>query len=384
MYDAPWARGIVGKQVSVEGMDQQTRNGRSASAAEVAALAGVSRQTVSRVVNGMPNVTEKTRKRVLAAMEELGFRPNFAGAALRGGSYRSIGLCMYNITRVGNLATLEGIMQAAREHDFAVTMIEMGGDKPYALADASRRMVERPVDGMILNMNRMAPDFEEFVPQPGVRTVILSMYAHPRCTTIDSDQYGSCELLTNYLLEHGHSNMRFVAGPENSISSRFREAGWRDTLGRAHVDAAPMLRGDWSADSGYAMGERIAAEVLAGGSQAPTAVLAANDQMALGVIAALENAGLSVPDDVSVVGIDDALEGLVPHNRLTTLRFDLRGVGKLAFEAAIGESSSIEAIHVPSTLVERSTVRDIRGSVLLRLSRFVTGRRSKAGYVLQI
>lgn len=91
MYDAPWARGIVGKQVSVEGMDQQTRNGRSASAAEVAALAGVSRQTVSRVVNGMPNVTEKTRKRVLAAMEELGFRPNFAGAALRGGSYRSIG-----------------------------------------------------------------------------------------------------------------------------------------------------------------------------------------------------------------------------------------------------------------------------------------------------
>ena len=107
MYDAPWARGIVGKQVSVEGMAQQTRNGHSASAAEVAALAGVSRQTVSRVVNGMPNVTEKTRKRVLAAMEELGFRPNFAGAALRGGSYRSIGLCMYNITRVGNLATLE-------------------------------------------------------------------------------------------------------------------------------------------------------------------------------------------------------------------------------------------------------------------------------------
>ena len=83
------------------------------------------------------------------------------------------------------------------------------------------------------------------------------------------------------------------------------------------------------------MGERIAAEVLAGGSQTPTAVLAANDQMALGVIAALENAGLSVPDDVSVVGIDDALEGLVPHNRPTTLRFDLRGVGKLAFEAAI-------------------------------------------------
>ena len=83
MYDAPWARGIVGKQVSVEGMDQQTRNGRSASAAEVAALAGVSRQTVSRVVNGMPNVTEKTRKRVLAAMEELSSQFCWSGVARR-------------------------------------------------------------------------------------------------------------------------------------------------------------------------------------------------------------------------------------------------------------------------------------------------------------
>lgn len=213
MYDAPWARGIVGKQVSVEGMAQQTRNGHSASAAEVAALAGVSRQTVSRVVNGMPNVTEKNAQACAGRHGRAGLSSQFCWSGVARRSYRSIGLCMYNITRVGNLATLEGIMQAAREHDFAVTMIEMGGDKPYTLADASRRMVERPVDGMILNMNRMAPDFEEFVPQPGVRTVILSMYAHPRCTTIDSDQYGSCELLTNYLLEHGHSNMRFVAGP---------------------------------------------------------------------------------------------------------------------------------------------------------------------------
>lgn len=171
MYDAPWARGIVGEQVSVEGMAQQTRNGHSASAAEVAALAGVSRQTVSRVVNGMPNVTEKTRKRVLAAMEELGFRPNFAGAALRGGSYRSIGLCMYNITRVGNLATLEGIMASGARARFCRHYDRDGRRQAYTLADASRRMVERPVDGMILNMNRMAPDFEEFVPQPGVRTV---------------------------------------------------------------------------------------------------------------------------------------------------------------------------------------------------------------------
>ena len=339
---------------------QMRSEGRSASAAEVAARAGVSRQTVSRVVNGMSNVTPKTRERVLAAMEELGFRPNFAGTALRGGSYRSIGLCMYDITRAGNLATLEGIMAAARERDFAVTMIEMGGDAPFSLAEASRRMVERPIDGMIINMNRLAPDFDEFAPQPGVRTVILSMYAHPRCTTVDSDQYGSGELVVNYLLERGHTQIRFVAGPEGSVASAFRESGWRDTLERAGVCTTPVLRGDWSADSGYEAGVRVAEEVRGGGADAPTAVFAANDQMALGVIAALEDAGLSVPDDVSVVGIDDALQGVVPHNRLTTIRFDLQRNGRLAFEAAVGERSAHEAIRLPSTLVERSTVADRR------------------------
>ena len=331
---------------------------KPATAADVAARAGVSRQTVSRVVNGLPNVTERTRERVQRAMDELGFRPNFAGKSLRDGSYRSIGLCMYDITRMGNLGALEGIMSAARERDFAVTMIELGtANGPVALMDASRRMLERPIDGMIINMNRMAPDFDEFRPAQGVNTVILSMYAHPRCTTVDSDQYGSCELVVKYLLGLGHTQIRFISGPEDSVASRFREAGWRDTLERAHMGAAPSLRGDWTADSGYAAGERIAGEVRAGGMDAPTAVFAANDQMALGAIAALEDAGLSVPGDVSVVGIDDALEGVVPHNRLTTVRFDLVKSGEIALEAAVaGTSGQAEAIRMPGELVESSNM----------------------------
>ena len=341
-------------------VDRSLPLGRIASAADVAERAGVSRQTVSRVVNGSPKVSGKTRERVLAAMDELGFRPNFAGTALRGGTYRSIGLCMYDITRAGNLATLEGIMQAARERDFAVTMIEMGGTAPFSLAEASRRMIERPIDGMIINMNRMAPDFDGFRPQPGVKTVILSMYAHPCCTTVDSDQYGSGELVVNHLLERGHTRIRFVAGPEGSVASAFREAGWRDTLERAHVEAATVLHGDWTADSGYEAGTRVAEEIRSGAPDAPTAVFAANDQMAFGVMTALEDAGLSVPEDVSVVGIDDALQGVVPHNRLTTVRFNLSENGRLAFEAAVGEHAAIEAIRLPSTLVERATVADRR------------------------
>lgn len=345
------------------GCSTETSGGhvKPATAADVAARAGVSRQTVSRVVNGLTNVTDETRRRVEQAMDELGFRPNYAGKSLRDGSYRSIGICMYNITRMGNVGVLDGIMSAARERDYALTMIEVNKESPYSLCEASRRMVSRPIDGMIINMNRMAPDFDEFRPMPGINTVILSMYAHPLCTTVDSDQYGSAELVVKHLLAHGHTQIRFITGPDGSLASDFRESGWRDTLTRAHVEPAPVLRGDWTADSGYAAGEQIAREVRGGGDKAPTAVFAGNDQMALGVMAALADAGLSVPGDVSVIGIDDALQGVVPHNRLTTVRFDLAKSGRLAFDAAVdGVPGHPEVIRVPGELVRRETVRDIR------------------------
>ena len=336
---------------------------KPATAADVAARAGVSRQTVSRVVNGQSNVTAKTRERVERAMDELGFRPNYAGKSLRDGSYRSIGICMHNITRMGNVGVLDGVMSAARERDYALTVIELNEDSRFSLADASRRMAARPIDGMIINMNRMAADFADFRPAAGINTVILSMYAHPFCTTVDSDQYGSAELVTNYLLANGHTRISHIAGSKGSISSAFRVSGWRDTLERARVEPGSIYVGDWSADSGYAAGEAVAREIDAGSPQAPTAVFAGNDQMALGAIAALENAGLSVPDDVSVIGVDDALRGVIPHNRLTTVRFDLAKSGRLAFEAAVGgtgASGHPESIRVPGELVERATVRDIR------------------------
>ena len=323
--------------------------------ADVARIAGVSQQTVSRVVNSQPNVSERTRKRVLEAMGEVGFRPNYAGRSLRDGTYRAVGLCMFEITRAGNLATLNGIVTAAREHGYAVTMIEMGSDAPFSLAQASRRMAELPVDGIIINMNRVADDFEEFSPLVSLRTVLLTVYAHPRCSTVDSDQYGCSEMVVEYLMGHGHERIAYIAGPSRSVSAEFRRAGWRDTLLRHGIEPQEALWGDWSAESGYAAGIKIA--------QMPdvTAVYAANDQMAYGAMLALRACGRRVPEDVSVIGVDDALTGVVPNNMLTTVRFDLVGRGRAAFDLAVGDrASAIEAIRIPGTLVERSSVADIR------------------------
>lgn len=330
---------------------------RTVCMADVARVAGVSQQTVSRVVNELPNVSERTRERVKAAMDELGFRPSYAGRSLRGGRYRSVGLCVNDVTEVGNLTMLDGISSAARARGYAVTLMEVSKGSNWSLTEAVRSMSALPVDGVILGMSRLAPDFEEFTPLPGLPCVIVSMYAHPRCTTVDSDQYQCSLMLMDHLLSHGHRQIRYVAGPDFSVDENFRQAGWRDELARIGVEPVEPLRGDWTADSGY----EIACQMLDRGDEF-SAVYAANDQMANGVMCALRDRGLRVPEDVSVVGVDDSLADYVPRSELTTVRFDMSERGRIAFDYAVPEQPGgpTEAIRIPGTLIERSSVAQAR------------------------
>lgn len=326
---------------------------RPVSMADVARAAGVSQQTVSRVANGLPNVNEQTRQRVQAAMQELGFRPSYAGRSLRDGRYHSVGLCVNDVTKFGNLTMIDGIASAAREHGCAITLVEMSKSEEFSLAEATRRMAALPVDGIIIGMSRMAPDFETFDPLPGIGTVIVTMYAHPRVTTVDSDHYGCSLLLMDHLFELGHEQIRYIGGPSFSVDEQFRRAGWQDALERKHIKPQAPLEGDWSANSGYE-----AARYLAEHDRTMTAIYAANDQMANGAIAALRDSGLRVPEDVSVVGVDDSLDDFVAHNELTTVRFDLHQRGREVFEHAVpkaGVSDRPVAIRIPGQLIVRHT-----------------------------
>ena len=328
---------------------------RPISMADVAREAGVSQQTVSRVANGLSNVNEDTRVRVQAAMAKLGFRPNFAGRSLRSGQYNSVGLCLYDVREFGNLATVDGILSAAREHGYAITMIENVDDN-LSLKDVSHKITELPVDGMIISMSLMASDFDSFKPQPGMGTVLLSMYEHPCCTTVESDQYGCSWTVVEYLKNAGHRNIRFVAGPSYSIDSNFRQKGWEDALVHFGLPVVQPLAGNWLADSGYEIGCKLSADTEM------TAIYSANDQMAFGIIAALQDRGIRVPEDVSVVGVDDSLEGYVPHCNLTTIRFDLLKRGRTAFEhALLGRKPGYtpETVRIPGRLIVRDTVRNL-------------------------
>ena len=330
--------------------------GSGASLADVAKLAGVSAQTVSRVANGSDAVRPKTRERVLAAMSELGYRPSFAARSLRAGNYHSVGLAMSGeIAATGRRLQFEGVATAAARHRYAMTLLHLD-DEEATLGEATRRMSSLPVDGQILYLGSSPSDFSTFEPPVMLPTVIISTKHHPRCATISNDQMGCSVTIVDHLIQKGHREIRFVGGRRDSFANDRRLRGWEQALRMRGLRVVEPHHGDWTADSGYEIGMRLAQD------DACTAVYASNDAIAVGVIYALRDAGLRVPQDVSVIGVDDALEGVIPHLELSSYRFNDTQVGSIAFDLATNPPEGKEPPHilVPGTIVERATVAQAR------------------------
>ena len=190
-----------------------------------------------------------------------------------------------------------------------------------------------------------------------MQTVLVTMLEHSLCSTVDNDQFDCSRQVVEYLLEQGHKTVHFISCPERSLSGMRREEGWRETL-RAHgIEPPRLVRGDWTAQSGYAAGQVLADDPNC------TAIYASNDAMAYGCIRGLESRGKHVPQDVSVVGVDDSLGDIVPDRRLATVRFDNKRVGMWAVDkiaGAEGAAPGVEHMLFPGVLVEGDTVRDVR------------------------
>ncbi len=325
----------------------------SVSIADVAKVAGVSAQTVSRVANGSEAVRPATKKRVLAAMDQLGYRPSFAARSLRAGRYHIVGLAMpSNISATGRRIQFENIATAAADHQYALTLVQIN-ENELSLTEASRRMESLPVDGQILGLGMEPYDFESFVPPSSIPTVIISPKPHPLCATVSNDQVGCAIDVVNYLVDKGHQEIRFAGGRREAPANIGRYKGWLQVMHDKGLSPQEPLFGDWTADSGYRMGTILARD------KSCTAIFVANDTMAVGVIYALREAGIRVPEDVSVIGVDDSMVGVIPRLELSSYRFNDERVGSVAFDLATNppaEDLEMPHILVPGTLVERSTV----------------------------
>ncbi|MCC9689933.1 LacI family DNA-binding transcriptional regulator [Streptomyces sp. MNU103] len=332
---------------------RRTRARATASMADVARLAGVSAQTVSRVSNGYPGVTEETRRQVLAAMKELGYRPNSAARALKRGEFRTIGVITFSLSTTGNVRTLEAIANSAAHEGYAVTLLPVAVPTQDEVRGAFTRLEELAVDAVIVIMEVHLLDAATVQLPPHVQVVVVDSDAGDRYTVVDTDQHGGTRAAVRHLLDLGHRTVWHLAGPEDSFAAQRRTDAWRAALTEAGRELPPPVRGDWSAESGYRAGLELAAR------EDCTAVFAANDQMALGLLRALHEYGRRVPEDVSVVGFDDIPEASSFLPPLTTLHQDFAEVGRLCVRAVLRkmrqEGPERGTTLVPARLVLRES-----------------------------
>jgi DNA-binding LacI/PurR family transcriptional regulator len=301
---------------------------------DVARVAGVSGQTVSRVANGRQNVDAATRERVLEAMREVGYRPNSAARALRNGQFRSIGVIMFALSSFGNIRTLDAIAEAAARYGYSITLLPVSKPSQPEIAGAFSRLGEAAVDGIIILIEAHQLNEAEVEVPDGLPVVVVDSSAHYAYPVVDTNQAEGARQATEHLLDLGHRTVWHVAGPSYSYSAERRRQSWETTL-REHRRRVPgVIEGDWTAASGYVAGQRLAKDPKV------TAVFAANDHMALGLLRAFAEADRPVPESVSVVGFDDMDESANYQPPLTTVHQFFAEVGRRTVNALVAEIQS--------------------------------------------
>ncbi|GAB2473854.1 LacI family DNA-binding transcriptional regulator [Promicromonospora xylanilytica] len=325
---------------------------RAARMADVARLAGVSIQTVSRVVNDHPHVTPHVRERVHAAMTQLRYRRNPAARSLATQRTMSLGVVSYGLAQHGPSVALTGVVASARRAGYTTNLVGLGRLDRQTLRAALDHLVDDYVDGIVL----LAPVEDAVHAVSGLRTDVPLVVFEPggvaRPDSFAVDEVGGARLATEHLLRLGHATVLHVSGPAGWLATEARIRGWRQALGAAGVPAPEPVPTSWDAASGFAVAEQVAAR------DDVTAVFVANDQTALGLVRGLTERGVRVPQDLSVVGFDDFPESPFFSPPLTTMRVDFETLGRLAVDKVLaliaGDELPTGALMVPELVVRGS------------------------------
>lgn len=339
-------------------VSDRSRTGRAPSMTDVAAQAGVSAQTVSRVLRGHHYVSESTRRRVLAATDALGYRMNAAAKALSSGRTRTLGLVLVATDSYASAATHALVEQAARDLGYGVASTQTPSLALVDVLSAIHRLEGHGAEALVLALPLLRSDPQLEAVAARIHTVTLGGCPIRAAHRLDVDQAQAARLVTEHLLGLGHRTVHHVAGPEEWIDAATRERGWRDTLTRHGREVPGVLRGDWSAVAGHRLGLELFED------QGVTSVFAANDETAIGLIRALHDLGREVPGDVAIASVDDMPLAAFTSPRLTTVSQPFPALTRAAVEAAIahlegrtepGAGSGAETDLAPTLVVREST-----------------------------
>lgn len=334
-------------------MARKGSGGRAPTMADVARLARVSPQTVSRVLNDYEFIKPGTRDRVLQAIDSLDYRPNMAARTLATSRSRTIGVVATDYLSYGPATALWGVEEAAREAGYGVSIVSLRESNYRTISQALERLAGQSVDGIVMIAPQDASASAAFLSFENIPVVTLSSVDTGEHTAIMLDSVEGSRMATKHLIDLGHRTIAHLSGPEGFTVSESRVQGWRKALSDAGLPAPEPVVGDWTAESGYIAGKRIAAD------PSTTACYAANDRMAQGLILALHEAGRRVPEDFSVVGFDDVPEAAYLIPPLTTIRQDFGALGRRCIDAVLGRINGEPPVErdplIPSLVVRQST-----------------------------
>jgi DNA-binding LacI/PurR family transcriptional regulator len=326
---------------------------------DVATAAGVSYQTVSRVINDHPNVATETRERVLDAMQRLGYRRNIAARSLKTRRSGVFGVVSSGSHLFGPTRTLLAIEQAARSKGLFVSLATVDLQHKDEVAAAIEHLLDQGVDGIVVVASHDQAAAAVLEARADVPVVVAGRVGPEHSLAVAIDQEAGAKVATQHLLDLGHRDVLHLAGPAPWVDARARAVGFRETMAAAGLAPRTLWADDWSAEVGYLAGRELVDRVRRLRTTLPTAVFAANDLLALGMIHALADARVRVPDDVSVVGYDDGDGSAHFVPPLTTVAQELDELGyrcvELLLAARDGTATSSAVAVSPRLLVREST-----------------------------
>ena len=320
--------------------------------ADVAAAAGVSHQTVSRVLNGSPLVKEHTRDKVLNAIAFLGYRRNNAARMLATNRSGLIGMISAHLALYGPSHIAAAVQEAGHDAGYEVALVGVNDVGADSLRVAVDRLLDQAVEAVVVAVAHRSSLERALSLELPIPFVIAQGVTRGQAMAAGVDQVAGGLLATEHLLHLGHSRVAHVTGPLDWVEAGQRRSGWQLAHENAELLPGPEIAGDWSARSGYEAGLRLAAD------SSVSAVFAANDAMALGVLKALHERGRGTAD-VSVVGFDNTPEAAYFWPSLTSVTQDFAALGRCAVEptlrALAGEDSASAELIAPALVVRDST-----------------------------
>ena len=310
------------------------KNGR-ATIKEVASAAGVSTQTVSRVINDRPDVSPETRKRVQEVIDYLGYQPSaLARSLIRQRSY-TLGVVTAGLRYIGPSRTLSGITRAAEMAGYSLLLKELPNLSANNVNPIFQTLLSRHVDGIIWAVSEVGENLNwvnKISLESNIPMVYLTVKSREKICVVSVDNYLGGQLAMSHLIAQGYQHIGHISGPLDWWEARERKVAWHDGLLEANLEVKDehWVEGNWSSASGSQAIEKLF-------EQYPDmdAVFAANDQMALGVMQYACRKGIQIPNELGVVGFDDIPESEFFWPPLTTVQQDQYNVGEIAVEEVI-------------------------------------------------